>query len=150
MGATLGMTEDQEATVVPHVVGHHIDLALRRIEDLGLVARVVTTEVHDKSDRHVVSTTPAGGSVARRPIVEVVVGIAPTVKDYVGREVDEAVHAAELAGHVVEVLPPRSTAVGTAHLEHAVVLDQEPPAGECSRVLLLHIGPAGDAPTPPG
>ena len=64
---------------MPHLIGHHVDVALRHIEDLGLRARVLTTEVHDKTDRHVVSTRPAPGTdVSEDRTVEVVIGIAPS------------------------------------------------------------------------
>jgi beta-lactam-binding protein with PASTA domain len=127
------------ACVVPHVVGHHIDVALRMLTDLGLSARVVTTEFHDKTDRHVVATHPAAGTpAASDTLVEVVMGIAPTVADYVGHDADDAVRLAEAAGHVVEaVLADRS---GTRRTTDVVVA-QEPEAGERSRVLLLRVGP---------
>ncbi len=129
-------------TVVPHVVGHHIDVALRMVRDLGLTGRVVTTEVHDKTDRHVVSTHPAAGSpAARGSVVEVVVGIAPAAADYLGHDADDAVRLGEVAGHVVEVVlrdpsRPRSTT--------EVVVAQHPEPGERSRILLLHVGSPND------
>lgn len=129
------------AVVVPAVVGHHIDVALRRLDGLGLVVRVVTTEVHDKTDRHVVSTDPPAGAVARRPVIEVVVGIAPVVADYVGLDLDDAVRLAEVAGHVVEVV-----AADARHPEPeptGLVLAQEPDPGERSRVVLLRCGSDG-------
>jgi beta-lactam-binding protein with PASTA domain len=129
-------------TLVPHVVGHHIDLALRMLGELGLGTRVLTTEVHDKTDRHVVSTQPAAGTPAERGhVVEVVMGIAPTVADYLGHDADDAVRLAETAGHVVEtVLADPSRSRQTTD----VVIAQEPDAGERSRVVLLRVGP----PTP--
>jgi len=133
------------ATVVPHVVGHHVDLALRMLEDLGLRARVVTTEFHDKTDRHVVSTQPPAGSPAPRGfIVEVVMGIAPTVADYLGHDADDAVRLGEVAGHVVETVLADGV---TRRQTTDVVIAQEPDPGERSRVLLLWVGPAGAEPT---
>ena len=130
------------ATVVPHVVGHHIDVALRMVADLGLTGRVVTTEVHDKTDRHVVSTNPAAGTpAARGTTIEVVVGIAPAAADYLGHDADDAVRLGEVAGHVVEVVPqdPARAASTTD-----VVLAQDPEPGVRSRILVLHIGPPTD------
>lgn len=134
--------EAPDATVVPHVVGHHIDVALRMVADLGLTGRVVTTEVHDKTDRHVVSTHPAAGTpTPRGSVVEVVVGIAPAAGDYVGHDVDDAVRLAEVAGHVVEVVPA-DPARPRDHTD--VVIAQDPEPGERRRILTLTIGP-----TPP-
>lgn len=143
-----GQGNDPDATVVPHVVGHHIDVALRMLAELGLLARVLTTEVHEKTDRHVVSTHPAAGTpAARESVIEVVMGIAPAVDDYVGRDADDAVHLAEVAGHVVECVPAdpsRSPGAGD------VVVAQDPEPGERSRVLLLRVGPRELAPRPTG
>ena len=131
-----------KATVVPHVVGHHIDVALRMVADLGLTGRVVTTEVHDKTDRHVVSTHPVAGTpAARGTTIEVVVGIAPAAADYVGHDADDAVRLGEVAGHVVEVVPQEPDRARDAT---DVVLAQDPEPGERSRVLLLHVGPPKD------
>lgn len=135
--------EPTGSAVVPHVVGHHIDQALRRLDDRGLRARVVTTEVHDKTDRHVVTTHPASGTtVEPGATVELVVGIAPAVDDYVGADLDDAVRLAEQRGHVVEVLPEvRSRAERTAdHADGGAgrrVTAQEPEPGERSRVVIL-------------
>lgn len=131
--------------VVPHVVGHHVDQALRRLDDLGLRARVVTTEVHDKTDRHVVTTHPgSGATVEPGTTVELVVGIAPVVDDYVGSDLDEAVRLAEHRGHVVEVLP------GDGHPDGARrrVTAQEPGPGERSRVVILRHPDGRRPPTP--
>jgi hypothetical protein len=140
--------DDAGPVRVPHVVGHHIDVALRRLQALGLTARIVTTEVHDKTDRHVVSTSPPAGALARRSLVELVVGIAPCVDGYLGRDADEAIRRAERAGHVVEVvvevLADDHHDGHEADHEQLVVIGQEPDVGERSRVLLLHLGRRDD------
>jgi beta-lactam-binding protein with PASTA domain len=144
--STSGNGGTTPATVIPHVVGHHIDLALRMLADLGLAARVLTTEFHDKTDRHVVSTHPPAGTPAERTsVVEVVMGIAPTVADYVGHDADDAVRLAEVAGHVVEAVlaDPGGTSRTTD-----VVVAQEPAPGERSRVLHLRVGPSDPPPRP--
>lgn len=130
-----GPARPSDPAVVPHVVGHHVDQALRRLDDLGLRARVVTTEVHDKTDRHVVTTHPGSGAVVEEgTTVELVVGIAPVVGDYVGSDLDEAVRLAEHRGHVVEVLPSDGDGGDGSR---RTVTAQEPGPGENSRVLIL-------------
>ena len=127
---------------VPHLIGHHIDVALRHIEDLGLRARVLTTEVHDKTDRHVVSTRPApGADVTADRTVEVVIGIAPVVGDYVGCDVHEAVRVAELDGHVVDVVVD-GTGPASGPVRH-----QDPEPGRRQRVVTLRVAArAGSSP----
>lgn len=125
--------------VVPHLVGHHIDVALRMVHEVGLRARVVTTEVHDKTDRHVVSTHPPAGRTLRTGHeVEVVIGIAPVVGDYTGRDLDDAVRLAELNGHLVEVLVHRDGGP-TGTCTH-----QDPEPGVRQRVVTLHVSTGTD------
>ena len=125
---------------VPHLIGHHVDVALRHIEDLGLRARVLTTEVHDKTDRHVVSTRPAPGTdVSEDRTVEVVIGIAPLVDDYVGCDVHEAVRIAELGGHVVDVVVD-GTGPASGPVRH-----QDPEPGRRQRVVTLRVAARSDS-----
>ncbi len=62
---------------MPAVVGAHIDVAIQVIEQAALAVHVVTTEVRNGDDRHVLACQPEPGtSVLVGQKVFIVVGIA--------------------------------------------------------------------------
>jgi beta-lactam-binding protein with PASTA domain len=87
-----------------------------------------------------VSTRPAAGTdLSEGRTVEVVIGIAPVVGDYVGTDVHEAVRVAELDGHVVDLV------VDGAGPAWGPVRRQDPEPGARQRVVTLQVTamPAG-------